>query len=84
MEILQSTLEEITESEGKMPLLARARYGKFYSNAVECSFFLSNCIAGIDRSRMMFGRCLAVTKKHTRIRFSSRLHRDNAQCRAHI
>jgi hypothetical protein len=50
MEILQSTLEEITENEGKMPLLARARYGKFYSNAVECSFFLSNCIAGIDRS----------------------------------
>jgi hypothetical protein len=40
MEILQSTLEEITENEGKMPLLARARYGKFYSNALSArSFF---------------------------------------------
>jgi hypothetical protein len=80
MEILQSTLEEITESEGKMPLLARARYGKFYSNAVECSFFLSNCIAGIDRSRMMFGRCLAVTKKHHMLAVLStvRLHRVQA------
>jgi hypothetical protein len=29
MEIPQSTLEEIIESEGKLLLFARARYGKF-------------------------------------------------------
>jgi hypothetical protein len=82
MEILQSTLAEITESEGKMPLLARASYGAFYSNAVECSIFLSNsnCIAGIDHSRMMFGRFLSLTKKHHMLAVLStvRLHRVQA------
>ena len=80
MEILQSTLEEIIESEGKLPLLARARYGKFYSNAVECSIFLSNCIAEIDHSRMMFGRFLSLTKKHHMLAVLStvRLHRVQA------
>jgi hypothetical protein len=80
MEFLQSTLDEITESEGKMPLLARARYGEFYGHAVACSVFLSNCITEIDHSRMMFGRFLSLTKKHHMLAVLStvRLHRVQA------
>jgi hypothetical protein len=80
MDLLQSTLEEITESEGKMPLLARTRYGEFYKNAVACSIFLSNCIAEIHHSRMMFARFLALTKKHHMLAVLStvRLHRVQA------
>jgi len=80
MEFLQSTLDEIIESEGKMPLLARTRYGEFYNNAIECSIFLSNCIAEIDRSRIMFERFLALTKKHHMLAVLStvRLHRVQA------
>jgi len=81
MEILQSTLEEIIESEGKLPLLARARYGKFYSNAVECSIFLSNCIAEIDHSRMMFGRFLSLVT-NTICSRRARSHQDGADLRA--
>jgi hypothetical protein len=62
MEFLQSTLHEIIESEGKMPLAARARYGEFYKHAIECSVFLSTCVVEIDHSRLMFGRFLALTK----------------------
>src|SRR5262245_17178260 len=80
MEFRQSTLEEIIESEGQMVLLAKTRYGEFYSNAIECSIFLSNCIAGINHSRMMFGRFLALTKKHHMLAVLStvRLHRVQA------
>jgi len=80
MEFRQSTLEEIIESEGQMVLLAKTRYGEFYSNAIACSIFLSNCIAGVDHSRMMFGRFLALTKKHHMLAVLStvRLHRVQA------
>jgi hypothetical protein len=80
MEFRQSTLEEIIESEGQMALLAKTRYGEFYSNAIACSIFLSKCIAGIDHSRMMFGRFLALTKKHHMLAVLStvRLHRVQA------
>jgi hypothetical protein len=81
MQFRQSTLEEIIESEGKMVLLAQTRYGEFYSNAIACSIFLSKCIAGIDHSRMMFGRFLALTKKHHMLAVLStvRLHRVQAK-----
>jgi len=74
------TLDEIIESERKMPLLAKTRYGEFYNNAVACSILLSNCIAKIDRSRMMFLRFLALTKKHHMLALLStvRLHRVQA------
>jgi len=80
MEFRQSTLEEIIESEGKMVLLAKTRYGEFYNNAIACSLLLSKCIAGIDRSCMMFGRFLALTKKHHMLAVLStvRLHRVQA------
>src|SRR5271170_3468152 len=45
MEFLQSTLEEIIESERLMLLTAEDRYGKYYRNARVCSIFLSRCIA---------------------------------------
>jgi len=80
MDFLQSTLDEIIESERKMPLLAQARYGEFYKHAIECSVLLSNCIAEFDHSRMIFGRFLALTKKHHMLAVLStvRLHRVQA------
>jgi hypothetical protein len=80
MEFAQSTLDEIIESEGKMPLLARERYGQFYTNAVACSVLLSTCVVEFDHTRMMFGRFLALTKKHHMLAVLStvRLHRAQA------
>jgi hypothetical protein len=56
----QSTIEEITESERQMLLAAESRYGKYYTNARTISVFLSQCIAGVNHDRMMFGRFLTL------------------------
>jgi hypothetical protein len=80
VEFLQSTLEEIIESERLMLLRAEDRYGKYYQNARECSIFLSRCIAGVDHDRMMFARFFALMKKHHMLALLSiiRLHKVQA------
>jgi hypothetical protein len=80
VEFLQSTLEEIIESERLMLLTAAERYGKYYKNARVCSIFLSRCIAGVDHDRMMFARFFALMKKHHMLALLSilRLHKVQA------
>ena len=77
MTFLQSTLEEIIESERQMLLTAQARYGNHYVNARTSSVFLSKCIVSIEHDRMNFGRFLAIMKKHHMLSIMStvRLHR---------
>lgn len=80
MEFLQSTFEEIIESERLMLLVADERYGKYYRNARECSIFLSRCIESVDHDRMMFARFFALMKKHHMLALLSilRLHKVQA------
>ena len=80
MEFLQSTFEEIIESERLMLLTAEDRYGKFYKNARVCSMFLSRCVTEVDHDRMMFGRFFALMKKHHMLALLSiiRLHKVQA------
>jgi hypothetical protein len=77
---LQSTLEEITESERQMLLAAKDRYGNHYVNARASSVFLSKCIVAIDHDRLNFGRFLAIMKKHHMLSIMSavRLHKVQA------
>jgi hypothetical protein len=77
VEFLQSTLEEIIESERLMLLTAEDRYGKYYMNARACSIFLSRCVTEVDRDRMMFARFFALMKKHHMLALLSvlRLHK---------
>ncbi len=80
MEFLQSTFEEIIESERLMLLTAEERYGKYYKNARVCSIFLSRCITEVDHDRMMFARFFALMKKHHMLALLSilRLHKVQA------
>lgn len=76
----QSTLSEIIDSEREMVLTARDRFGEHYTNACDCSIFLSKCVVGIEHDRMMFGRFLALMKKHHMLALVSivRLHKVQA------
>jgi hypothetical protein len=57
MEIKQSTIEEIVETEKQLILNADARYGKYSHHAKECSVFLSRSIVAVDHSHHdTFGR----------------------------
>src|SRR6266849_6711492 len=80
MTFLQSTLEEITESERKMLLTAKDRYGNHYVNARASSIFLSKCVVAINHDRLNFGRFLAIMKKHHMLSIMSvvRLHKVQA------
>ncbi len=80
MEFLQSTLEEIIESERLMLLAAKERYGAYYGHARECSIFLSRSVTAVDRDRMMFSRFFSLMKKHHMLALLSilRLHKVQA------
>src|SRR5882672_5079269 len=80
MTFLQSTIEEIIESERQMLLAAESRYGKYYTNARTVSIFLSRCVIGVNHDRMMFGRFLTLIKKHHMLALFStlRLHKVQA------
>ena len=78
MELKQSTLEEIVESERSLVLGAEARYGKYYLNARGCSIFLSRSIVSVELSRHeTFGRFFSQLKKHHMLALLStiRLHK---------
>jgi hypothetical protein len=79
-EFLQSTLEEIWDSERLMLKTANERYGKYWGNARASTVFLSRCITAIDPDRMMFGHFFSHMKKHhTLALFSAvRLHKVQA------
>jgi hypothetical protein len=80
MDFLQSSLEEIIESERLMLLTAQQRYGRYYGHARECSIFLSRCVTAVDHDRMMFGRFFSLMKKHHMLALLSilRLHKVQA------
>jgi hypothetical protein len=80
MIFLQSTLEEIIDSEREMMLSAKVRYGKYYSNALACSLLLSKCVGSFDHSREMFARFLTLMKNHHLLALFSivRLHKVQA------
>jgi hypothetical protein len=80
MDFLQSTLEEIIESERLMPLAGEQRYGKYCTHARVCSVFLSRCVTGVTHDRMMFGCFFSLLKKHHMLAFLSvlRLHKVQA------
>jgi hypothetical protein len=77
MELKQSTLEEIVESERQLLIDADARYGKYYRHARACSVFLSRAIISVNHDRMMFGRLFSLLKKHHMLALLStlRLHK---------
>ena len=78
MELKQSTLEEIVESERSLVLGAEARYGKYYLNARACSIFLSRSIVSVELSHHdTFGRFFSQLKKHHMLALLStvRLHK---------
>ena len=64
MTFLQSTLEEITESEAQMVRSAVDRFGNYFLNAWESSVLLSKCVVSVNHSRLHFARYHAVLKKH--------------------
>jgi hypothetical protein len=73
MEIKQSTIEEIVETEKQLILNADARYGKYSHHAKGCSVLLSRSIVAVDQSHHdTFGRLFALLKKHTCSRSSQR------------
>jgi hypothetical protein len=63
-----------------MLLAAKERFGNYYVNARASSVFLSRCIVAVDRDRMIFGRFLALAKKHHMLAIMSavRLHKVQA------
>ena len=77
MELKQSTLEEIIESERQLVVNADRRYGTYYRHARACSVFLSRCITSIDHERLMFCRFFSLMKKHHMLALLStlRLHK---------
>jgi hypothetical protein len=80
MDFAQSTLEEIADSELRMVLAAKERFGTHYVNARAASVFLSRCIVGIDHDRMIFARYFALLKKYHMLALLSavRLHKVQA------
>jgi hypothetical protein len=80
MEFLQSTLEEIIESERLMLLAARERYGSYYDHARTCAIFLSRSVTAVDHDLMMFSRFFSLMKKHHMLALLSilRLHKVQA------
>jgi hypothetical protein len=76
----QSTFEEIVESERDLVLGAAERYGEYYTNARDCSVFISQCVTDIAHDRMMFGGFFALMKKHLLLAVLStvRLHHIQA------
>lgn len=78
---LQSTLEQIIDSEHSMLIDAPARYGQHYTHARAATMYLSLCIASIEFDRTdMFGRLFSLIKKHHTLAFFSalRLHKVQA------
>ena len=78
MEIKQSTIEEIVETEKQLVLNADARYGKYSRHARGCSVFLSRSIISVDHTHHdTFGRLFALLKKHHMLALFSalRLHK---------
>jgi hypothetical protein len=81
MEIKQSTIEEIVETEKQLILNADARYGKYSHHAKGCSVRLSSSIVAVDQSHHdTFGRLFPLLKKHHMLALFSalRLHKVQA------
>jgi hypothetical protein len=78
MNLKQSTLEEIVDSERRLILDAETRYGTHYRNARACSIFLSRSIVSVELSHHeTFGRFFSLMKKHHLLALLStiRLHK---------
>jgi hypothetical protein len=64
MEIKQTTLIEIIESEREMALRASERYGEYYANAVAFMELLSTFLKSISADRYIFAMFLSQIRKH--------------------
>jgi hypothetical protein len=81
MAYLQSTLEEIIDSERAMIFDAPKRYKHHYKHARAATIYLSLCIESIELDRAdMFGRLFSLMKKHHTLSVFSalRLHKVQA------
>ena len=80
MAYLQSTLDEIIESERAMVLNGEARYGQHYKHAHAATFYLSCCVVSVENDRSeTFGRLLSLMKKQHMLAFLSALRLHNVQ-----
>jgi hypothetical protein len=80
MDLKQSTIGEIIESERSLVLAAPERHGDYYGHALDASVLLSHFIKSLDPDRFVFGRYHAWVKKHHLLALIStvRLHQAQA------
>lgn len=80
MELKQSTIKEIIDSERNLMLDAPNRYGEFYTHAIDSTLFLSNFVKSADVSQQIFVRFVSQIKKHHTLALFScvRLHKIQA------
>jgi hypothetical protein len=80
MEIKQSTIGEILDSEHEMALHAEEHYGEFYANANAFVALFGSFIKSIDRDRYIFAMFLSQARKHHMLALLSvvRLHHIQA------
>jgi hypothetical protein len=64
MEIKQSTIEEIIDSEALLAATAPEQYGMYYLHARNVTIFISKCLASIDPGYDFFAGFYAHVKKH--------------------
>ena len=79
MEIKQSTLIEIIDSEHEMALSAPERYGEFYANAVAFIALFSTFLKSISSDRYVFAMFLSQTRKHYMLATLSAVRRHHIQ-----
>ena len=81
VQLNQSTIEEIIDSEALLAANAAARYGMYYLHARNVTTFLSKCLASIDPGYDFFAGFYAHAKKHHLLALLSavRLHHVQSQ-----
>jgi hypothetical protein len=80
VEIKQSTLPDIIDTEHRLTLAARERCGNFYAQAESATAFLSLFIESVPPTLPIFARFWSLTKKHHLLAMLStvRLHHVQA------
>jgi len=64
IQLKQSTIDEIIDSEALLAATAASRYGMYYLHARNVTTFLSKCVASIDPGYDFFAGFYAHMKKH--------------------
>src|SRR5580693_2978103 len=77
---LQSSIEEIIDSERAMIRDGEARYGRHYKHARKATMYLTLCVERVDGDRSdIFGRLLSLMNKHHMLAFLSALRLHHVQ-----